>query len=90
MPSATAKKYMYHIEIKKRANSRKYTPIQNFATESEVIEYVKRNSLHIENIPYMFTHILLNNGSIITQNDDRFGLMCSPQKLAGMLQAQNL
>lgn len=81
---------MYNIEIKKRVNSRKYSAIQSFKSENEVIDYVKRNELRVSYIPYFFTHIGLSNGSIITQHDDNYGLMCSPQKLSGMLQAQNL
>jgi ribosomal protein L14E/L6E/L27E len=81
---------MYKIEIKKRINSKKYTPIKEFKTDEEVINYMKEKNLRIDHIPYIFTHIALNNGSIITQTDDNYGLICSPQTLAGKLQSQNL
>jgi len=80
---------MYNLETKKRFNSKNYSVVRSFNSEAEVIEYVKGNDLKFS-IPYFFTHIQLSNGSIITQRDDNFGIICSPQKLTGMLQGQNL
>lgn len=72
---------MYYIETKKRINSRKYSPIEQYKTEQEVIDYVRHTGDKYAGTPYIFTHINLASGDIITQKDDRFGLICSPVKL---------
>lgn len=79
---------MYNIEVKKRKNSRKYTPVKQLATDDEVIAYLKENGLEYAGTPYIFTHINLSDGSIITQKDDHFGLICSPERLRDKLTAQ--
>lgn len=76
---------MYYIETKKRKNSKKYSPIEQFKTEQEVIDYIRKTGDSFAGIPYFFTHIDLASGNIITQKDNNFGLMCSPVKLAEML-----
>lgn len=80
---------MYHIEVLKRKNSRKYTPVLDLPTEREVIEYMKEKQVTYAGTPYVFTHIKLSDGSIITQ-DVKFGdkeIMCSPTKLRDRLTA---
>jgi hypothetical protein len=80
---------MYNIKSKKRSNSKKFDLIIFTAeTDDEIIGYLKRNNLRVDHIPYIFTHIVLSNGQIITQ--DFRGIICSPQRLAGKLQAQGL
>lgn len=76
---------MYHIEVKKRKNSRKYTKVLDLDGEAAVLEYLKKKGLTATGTPYIFTHIDVSDGSIITQTDDHFGLICSPQKLRKML-----
>lgn len=76
---------MYNIEVKKRANSRKYTPVKEFKTEQEVIDYLNDNGLEMIGTPYIFTHINLSDGSILTQHDDRFGMILSPVKMRDLL-----
>ena len=79
---------MYEIQAKKRINSRKFTTIHKFPTDIDVLCYVKNNKLTISEIPYIFTHIALSDGSIIMQKDDRFGLTCSPETLLKKLKEQ--
>ena len=73
---------MYTIEVKKRANSRKYTPILQYENIDEVVRYVKEKKLSFTS-PYFFTHIALSDGSIIRQQV--MGLTCSPEKLRDKL-----
>ncbi len=74
---------MYSIEVKKRKNSRKYTPIKEFETEKEVINYMKENKITFAGTPYIFTHIMLSDDSIIKLNC--MGMISSPSKLRDML-----
>ena len=76
---------MYSIQGKLRKNSRTYNKtIQQFETEEEVLEYLKRNNLINITKPYIFTHLKIeDNNQIITQSCQ--GIICSPQKLAGKL-----
>lgn len=74
---------MYHIQTKKRKNSRKYTDIVKMETIEEVKNYLTINNLSYAGTPYIFTHIDLSNGDIITQ--DYMGIICSPEKLRGEL-----
>ena len=74
---------MFTIEIKKRANSRKYTPVMQFMNEDEVVRYVKEKKLSFTS-PYFFTHLELSDGSIIRQQI--MGLTCSPLKLREKLE----
>ena len=77
---------MYNIEILKRKNSRTYSPVKQLATEKEVVAYMKENKLVHAGTPYLFTHIKLSDGSIITQNYN--GIMCSPIKLNNLILKQ--
>ena len=77
---------MYSIEIKKRKNSRKYTPIKEFETEKEVINYMKENKITFAGTPYIFTYILLSNDSVIKLKCNN--IICSPIKLRDMLQGK--
>ena len=79
---------MYTIDKKKRVNSRKYTPVKEFETEKEVINYMKENKITFAETPYFFTHILLSDDSIIRQFCGKFNLICSPIKLRDMLQGK--
>ena len=74
---------MYTIQIKKRKNSRKYSPVLSFMNIDEVVRYVKEKQLSFS-IPYFFNHIALSDGSIICQ--DVMGLMCSPVELRKLLE----
>jgi hypothetical protein len=76
---------MYHIETLKRKNSRRYTKTKDIPTIEGVKEYMRGLKLSYAGTPYVFTHIKLSNGDIITQSDDRFGLICSPEELRKQL-----
>ena len=69
----------YYHEVKKRKNSRKYTPIKSFETEEEVLNYLKENNLTFKGSPFIFTYIILSDDSRITQKIR--GLVCSPETL---------
>lgn len=78
---------MYFIEKKARKNSKKYTKTNALSNESDVLEYMEVNDLsYIKETPYIFTHIELSDGSIITQNYQ--GLICSPTKLLEVLKGK--
>jgi len=70
---------MYHIATLKRKNSRKYSNIKDLPEIEDVKKYLKENNLFYAGTPYIFTHINLSNGDIITQ--DYSGIICSPEKL---------
>lgn len=70
---------MYYIEKKKRANSKKFTPVKELPEIPDVINYMAENKLVATGTPYMFTHINLSDGSIVSQRFN--GIMCSPEKL---------
>ena len=71
---------MYYIETLKRKNSRKYTPIKALGdTLDSVIDYMKQNNIQYAGTPYIFTHINLSDGSIVTQKYN--GIICSPESL---------
>lgn len=74
---------MYFIEQKKRINSKKYSPILELESEEKVLKYLNDNNIVAESKPYIFTHITLSNGQIITQRIS--GIICSPTKLANLL-----
>ena len=74
---------MYYIQKKARVNSRRYgKTVAQLPEIADVISYLKEN-----NIQYIFTHINLSDGSIITQDVLVGGnkLIKSPQKLAEAL-----
>ena len=73
----------YYHEVKKRKNSKKYTPVKSFETEEEVLNYLKQNNLSFKASPYIFTYIILSDDSIIKQRIS--GLICSPDKLRKMM-----
>lgn len=80
---------MYAIQTKKRSNSKSYDKIVFEAEEpKEIAEYMKTNSLIVVSKPYIFTHLVLNNGYIATCSFR--GMICSPQKLADYLSANNI
>lgn len=74
---------MYCIEILKRKNSRKYTPIKELKEIDDVVNYMKENKLKFAGTPYVFTHIELSDKSIVTQNYN--GVVCSPEELRKVL-----
>ena len=76
----------YYHEVKKRKNSKKYTPLKEFETEQEVLDYLNENNLKYVGTPYIFTHINLSDGSIISQKYR--GLMCSPETLKKRLEVE--
>ena len=79
---------MYHIQVKPRKNSKKYSKtIANLKDESAVINYMRENDLHYAGTPYFFSHIRLSDGSIITQTAvvGASELVCSPTKLNDMI-----
>ena len=66
---------------KKRANSRFFEKkIKELKAIQDVKDYLERNNIVATSTPYIFTHINLSNGQIITQNCG--GFVCSPDKLA--------
>lgn len=76
---------MYKIEVRKRKNSKKFSPILQFCNIDEVVRYVKEKGLTASS-PYYFSHLDLSDGSIITQ--EVMGLMCSPTKLRDLLEVK--
>jgi hypothetical protein len=75
---------MYNHQTKKRKNSRNYDKtIASFETEKEVKKYLEKNNLSYAGSPYIFTHIKLNDGSILTCSYN--GIICSPEKLRDYL-----
>jgi len=71
---------MYAIQTKNRKNSRHYDKtIFTCETESQIKEYLNANNLIITGKPYIFTHLNLSDGSIITCSYN--GIICSPQDL---------
>jgi len=74
---------MYHIEAKLRKNSKRYTRHSHMETIDEVIKYLSQNNIKATGTPYIFTHINLDNGNIITQ--DVNGIIVSPKTLAEIL-----
>ena len=75
---------MYYLEKLKRKNSRRYTPVKELGEdEKSVVKYMEDNDLQFAGSPYIFTHIKLSDGSIITQKFN--GITCSPEKLRELL-----
>lgn len=73
---------MYKILGKKTARSKKYEKIvAQYINIEEVAEYARQ--IGYGEKPYIFTHIPLNDGTIIMQ--EVMGLICSPTKLSEML-----
>ncbi len=71
---------MYNLE-KQLKTKRKV--LRGFVNEKEVIDYLKENNLSFS-IPYIFTHINLSSGEIITQHIK--GFLCSPEELRKLLE----
>ena len=79
---------MYYIQKKARVNSRRYgKTVAQLPEIADVISYLKENNIQFAGTPYIFTHINLSDGSIITQDVLVGGnkLITSPQKLADAL-----
>ncbi len=80
---------MYSIHTLKRKNSKKYS-FSHFIgnTENEVIDYLKKNNIEVKEYPYFFSHIKLNNNTIIVQENVIAGMSitCSPVKLRDRLE----
>lgn len=74
---------MYQIKGKKTIRSKRREKIlYQFLNIDEVVRYVKDNNLTATS-PYIFTHLELSDGTIITQ--EVCGLTCSPIKLRDLL-----
>jgi hypothetical protein len=74
---------MFHLQYKKRKNSRHYSDKDVFQDKESVIKYLADNGIKFSHTPYVFTHICLDNGEIITQEYN--GIICSPIELAEAL-----
>lgn len=81
---------MYHIQGKKRANSRTYGKfIASYDTEKEILAALTPEEIRGATSPYVFTHIQLPAERVITQTvqvGDR-DIVCSPSKLWDEIQA---
>lgn len=76
---------MYKILSKKISRSRGYEKIiAQYQNIDEVVHYVKEKALGVSS-PYIFTHLNLSDGTIITQ--EIMGMMCSPEALRKILLA---
>lgn len=74
---------MYQILAKKTKRSKRYEKIVAQYTNIDEIARHARSVGHASTTPYVFTHIPLNDGTIITQ--EVMGMTCSPVKLAQLL-----
>lgn len=76
---------MYYIKAKARKNSKTYSKtLAKLATIDDTIAYLAKNSLSITDKPYIFTHLGLSDGTILTQGVDMgcgLEVPCSPTKL---------
>lgn len=77
---------MYYIQAKARSNSKKFSKtITSFQDDDfeNISNYIHDTDSYILPKPYIFTHIPLSNGQIITQaikcGDSE--ITCSPTKL---------
>lgn len=71
---------MYKILTKKTKRSRSYERIiAQFMNIDEVIRYCKENNIKYAGTPYIFSHIKLSDGTIVTQ--EVMGMTCSPTTL---------
>jgi hypothetical protein len=77
----------YQILGLKRANSRKYDKvIAEFETEDDVVNYLSVQGIKCLPNPYFFTHIKLDNNTIISSNTR--GFTTSPEKLSERLKSE--
>jgi len=76
----------YYHEILKKKNSKRHTPVKMFETEQDVLNYCKDNGLKYAGTPYIFTHIILHDGSMISQKCN--GIMCSPETLKKQMEVK--
>ena len=75
-------KYMYYI---KDLNKKRYVVRKMFENDKvdELLAYLKDNGITFKGTPYIFTHIEMSDGSIISQ--DYQGIITSPEKLRKLL-----
>ena len=81
---------MYHIQARARKNSTKFSKtIVNCPEIEHVLDYLKEYKLEVLERPYIFTHLRLSDGTIITQTTeigkDKASVLVSPEKLAKTL-----
>lgn len=83
---------MYAIQSKKRKNSKNYKLIK-FQSESkdEIADYMIKNNIVIYNKPYIFTHLGLSNGDILTCSIGigENNIICSPEEIYLFLKEKN-
>ena len=79
---------MYHVQARARSNSTKFSKtIVNLPEIKHVREYLKDEDIQmLPEKPYIFTHLKLSDGTIITQTvivgSDKQELLVSPTELA--------
>ena len=74
---------MFQIIGKKTKKSRSYNKVLlRYNNIDEVVKYVKEKNLTFSS-PYIFTHLLLSDNTIITEEFN--GIICSPIKLKDKL-----
>ena len=81
---------MYYIKTRAKKNSKTFGKIiVSFETEQEVLNYLEVKGVYFESTPYIFTHINLTDGTIITQTmkvgQDNTEIICSPETLSKSL-----
>lgn len=74
---------MYQVLSKKTSRSKHYGKIVAQYTNIDEVARYARSIGYSSATPYVFTHIPLNDGTIITQKV--YGIICSPIKLAELL-----
>ena len=90
---------MFTIDKKKRSNSLHFTPTLELQGIDDVIKYLTDNNVRALGRLYMFTHIPLSDGSIITEHAS-LGLcpvtgksrdmLVSPERLARTLDLKTI